>query len=121
MCCFVFLFITWGNLICTFTSHALSEVHWPPLLSLFPSSNRNYRLSLETGPSRCLLCLTLSLWTLFSGLPGPNVLGARGVCPGRLPLLCGMGRARMREPQGLLHGPVLWTRSFPGRHRNLQL
>lgn len=76
---------------------------------------------LKEANSRWLVCLTMSVWNPFSGLPGPDVLRPRGVCPGRVPLLCGLGRARMREPPGLLHGPVLWTWSFPGRRGNLQL
>lgn len=75
----------------------------------------------KRGNSRWAVCLTLCFWNPFSGLPGPDMLRPRGVRPGRVPLLRGVGWARMWEPPGLLHGPVLWTRSVPGRHGNLQL
>lgn len=110
--------------LCTFIVVALSQLQQscgPLQVSFYSGSNRDAILPLKEGNSRWLVCLTLSLWNPFSGLYGPNMLRPRGMCPGRVPLLCGMGRARMWEPQGLLHGPVLWTRSFPGRHRDLQL
>lgn len=109
---------------CAFIGHVRRQLQLscgPLQLPFYSGSNRNGRLLLKEGSSRWPVCLTLSLWNPFSGLPGPNMLWPRGMCPGRVPLLCGVGRARMWEPQGVLHGPVLWTWSFPGRHRNLQL
>lgn len=89
--------------------------------SLYSGFYRNSRLPVKEENSRWTVCLTLSLCNPFSWLLGPNMLRPRSMCPGRVPLLCGVGWVRVREPPGFLHGPVLWTWSFPGRHRNLQL
>lgn len=82
---------------------------------------KHSRLLLKEEKLLVMICLILPQCKPFSGLHGPNVLRPRSVRPGRVPLLCRMGRVRMWEPQGLLHGPMLWTWCVPGRHRNLQL
>lgn len=47
------------------------------------------------GNSRRTVSNTVSLKPFCSGLLGPDVLRPRGVCPGRVPLLCRLGWARM--------------------------
>lgn len=138
-----FFFEAQKRLICLFVNHTIAafflyKVHlifvFFNCFSLCRKAKPGWQLSLyrETrkegngvfaagGNSRRTVSNTVSLKPFCSGLPGPDVLRPRGVCPGRVPLLCRLGWARVWEPQSLLHGPVLWTRSFPGRHGNLQL
>lgn len=64
---------------------------------------------------------SLFIYFLHSGLPGPHMLRSRCVCARWVPLFCGLGRFWVWESTGILHGPVLRSRSFPGRDGHLQL
>lgn len=116
-----FVFSQYNCYLCVKLDAAAAKLLWPTLVVIVIGSSGDPKLSFKERNSRWPVCLTLSLWNLFSGLPGSDLLRSWGVCTRRVSLLCGMGWARMWEPQGLLHGPVLWTRSLSGRYWNLQL
>lgn len=78
-----------------------------------------------------MMCVYFSLGSFFwlkslfillhSGLSGPHMLRPWCVCARRVPLLCGLGRLWVWESTGILHGPMLRSRSLPGGDRHLQL
>lgn len=107
--------------LCSFYSVLIIKLRWLIRQVSLYSSIKTQQGASERRKQQVTICLTLSWCKPFSGLHGSDLLWPRGVCPRRVPLLCRMGRARMRESPGLLHGPVLRTWSFPGRHGNLQL
>lgn len=106
-----------------FSVHSLNKclASWAVSCHSTQEHHKKHQVTSERRKQQVIGVSDTVSWKPFSGLPGPNMLRPRGMCPGRVPLLCRVGRARMWEPQGLLHGPVLRTRSFLGRHRNLQL
>lgn len=107
--------------LCSFYSVLIIQLRWLIRQVSLYSGIKTQQGASERRYQQVTICLTLSWCKPFSGLHGSDLLRTRGVRPRRVSLLCRMGRARMRESPGLLHGPVLRTRSFPGRHGNLQL
>lgn len=67
----------------------------------------------------CIFWLKSLFIFLHSGLYGPYMLRPWCVCARRVPLLCGLGRLWVWESTGILYGPVLGSRSFPGRDGHL--
>lgn len=83
----------------TFIVHLLSQkqlqLRYGPLQLPFYSGLNRHLVASEGGKQQVTgVSDTVSLEP-FSGLSGPNMLRPRGMCPGRVPLLCGVGRARM--------------------------
>lgn len=79
-----FHFLVFVQAICS------SSLYWSKQFG--KKIKKNPRAAFDRGKQQVTTLFSLNP---LSGLPGPNMLRPWGVCPRRVPLLCGLGRARM--------------------------